>query len=125
MLPAPPMSSTEDPYLMLKAWVMLHRIRVCQALPAYGRFVERCPSILPQAQASGQDVHQALFSLGLCWRIGPVREMTPVLVNCFDGEVPKGRIVLRLWPDSATTWPARNAASPGTFRFAGVPTRCG
>ena len=89
-----PWRLTEDPYLILVAEVMLHRTQARQVLSSYMCFVERYPDIQALAQASDRDLHEALFSLGLRWRIDLIHEMAAMLMDRFDGEVPKDRVDL-------------------------------
>lgn len=93
-----PWRLTEDPYLVLMAEVMLHRTQARQVLPSYIRFIERYPNVPALAQASDQDLHEALFSLGLRWRIDLIREMATVLMDNFGGEIPNDRVDLLSLP---------------------------
>lgn len=93
-----PWRLTEDPYLVLMAEVMLHRTQARQVVPSYVRFIERYPSVSVLAQATDQDLHEALFSLGLRWRIDLIREMAATLMDSFDGEIPKNRAALLSLP---------------------------
>lgn len=93
-----PWRLTEDPYLVLMAEVMLHRTQARQVLPAYVRFIERYPSVSALAQASDRDLYEALFSLGLRWRVGLIRKMATALMDRFDGKVPMDKTDLLSLP---------------------------
>jgi A/G-specific adenine glycosylase len=93
-----PWRLTEDPYLILMAEVMLHRTQARQVLPSYVRFVGKYPNIQALAQTSDKDLHEALFSLGLRWRIDLIHEMAAMLLDNFGGEVPQERVDLLSLP---------------------------
>jgi A/G-specific adenine glycosylase len=68
---------------------MLHRTQALQVLPVYSRFVERYPDATSLAQASVEDLHEQLFSLGLRWRTGLIHAMAAEIRDRFDGRIPK------------------------------------
>jgi len=84
-----PWRLTEDPYHILLAEVMLHRTQASQVVPVYLSFQAQCPTISASAQATKQELHAILYSLGLRWRIDLVYEMISDLVSRFDGKVPQ------------------------------------
>lgn len=86
-----PWRLAEDPYHILMAEVMLHRTQASQVVPVYLRFQMQYPTISTLAQASRQDLHALLYSLGLKWRIDLVYEMSRDLVGRFGGRVPQER----------------------------------
>jgi A/G-specific adenine glycosylase len=83
-----PWRQTEDPYAILMAEVMLHRTQAPQVLPAYKRFIERCPDVSALAQISKEELYNLLSSLGLRWRIDLIQIMATELMAHFGGEVP-------------------------------------
>jgi A/G-specific adenine glycosylase len=83
-----PWRLTEDPYRILIAEVMLHRTQAPQVVRVYERFMERYPAAPVLAQASKEDLHQVLYSLGLRWRIDLVHAMAAELMARFSGRVP-------------------------------------
>lgn len=86
-----PWRLTDDPYLVLMAEVMLHRTQASQVVPIYERFISSYPNVLSLASATRQDIHDALYSLGLHWRIDLVFKMATELVDRFGGQVPRKR----------------------------------
>lgn len=93
-----PWRQTEDPYLVLIAEVMLHRTQAPQVAPVYERFVERYPDVPALAQATKEELHSILYSLGLRWRIDLIHEMTAELMERFDGRVPESKAELLSLP---------------------------
>ena len=71
------------------AEVMLHRTQAPQVVPVYLSFQAQYPTISASAQATKQELHAILYSLGLRWRIDLVYEMISDLVSRFDGKVPQ------------------------------------
>lgn len=86
-----PWRLTEDPYRILMAEVMLHRTQAPQVVPVYERFIKRYPDVLSLAQATKEDLHQILYSLGLRWRIDLIHKMATELIEHFNGRVPRQR----------------------------------
>jgi A/G-specific adenine glycosylase len=84
-----PWRLTEDPYRILMAEVMLHRTQSPQVVSVYERFIERYPDVPALARATKEELHQALYSLGLRWRIDLIHEMAAELMEHFGGEVPR------------------------------------
>lgn len=89
-----PWRLTKDPYNILMAEVMLHRTQASQVKSIYIQFIERYsePSLL--VNATTEELHGALFSLGLRWRIDMIHKMIWDLQNRFDGHVPKEKVDL-------------------------------
>lgn len=86
-----PWRLTEDPYRILMAEIMLHRTRAAQVTPIYQRFIERYPNVQVLAQASKQELRDALSSLGLFWRIDLIHDMAIRLVTVFGGRIPEAK----------------------------------
>lgn len=84
-----PWRLTQDPYCVLMAEVMLHRTQALQVIPVYEQFVRRYPDVPAFAQASNEELHGVLYSLGLRWRIDLTHAMAAELVTRFDGQVPQ------------------------------------
>lgn len=84
-----PWRCTTDPYRILVAEAMLHRTQATQVLPVYERFVLRYPTVEALAAAPLDELHHALYSLGLRWRINLLHRMARQLVDRFGGEVPR------------------------------------
>lgn len=86
-----PWRLTRDPYRILMAEVMLHRTQATQVVPVYERFVERYPDVPSLAWATREYLHDALYSLGLRWRIDLVYKMAAELMGRFEGKIPESR----------------------------------
>jgi len=86
-----PWRLTGDPYCILMAEVMLHRTQATQVVPVYERFARRYPDVPTLAQATREELHKALYSLGLRWRIDLIHEMAAELMGRFDGKMPESK----------------------------------
>ncbi len=84
-----PWRTTEDPYQILMAEVMLHRTQALQVLPVYKRFVNIYPDVASLARAPSKDVQTLLFPLGLRWRIDLIEKMVQEISDRFGGQVPR------------------------------------
>lgn len=93
-----PWRLTEDSYRILIAEVLLHRTQAPQVVPGYERFIECYPDVPELASASKEELHDALYSLGLHWRIDLIQEMTTKLIEHFGGQVPRGKADLLSLP---------------------------
>ena len=93
-----PWRLTSDPYLILTAEAMLHRTQARQVVPVYERFVRQYPEVSALAQATKEELHQVLHSLGLKWRIDLIWAMACDLMNRFGGQVPESKEELLTLP---------------------------
>jgi A/G-specific adenine glycosylase len=93
-----PWRLTEDPYRILMAEVMLHRTQAPQVVPVYEQFIKRYPDVSTLAQATKEELHEILYSLGLRWRIDLIYEMTAELMKQFGEQVPKSKEALLSLP---------------------------
>ena len=93
-----PWRSTEDPYRILMAEVMLHRTQASQVVPVYERFVERYPNVSTLAQTRRKELRELLYPLGLHWRIDLVYDMAADLMDRFHGRVPRKKTDLLSLP---------------------------
>ena len=93
-----PWRLTEDPYRILIAEVMLHRTQAPQVVPVYERFIERYPDVPGLARATKEELRDALYSLGLRWRIDLIHEMATELMEHFGGQVPREKANLLSLP---------------------------
>jgi A/G-specific adenine glycosylase len=84
-----PWRLTEDPYCILMAEVLLHRTQAAQVVPVYEHFIEQYPEVLALANAAKGELHKALYSLGLRWRIDLIYKMAADLLERFGGQVPR------------------------------------
>jgi A/G-specific adenine glycosylase len=86
-----PWRATHDPYHLLMAEVMLHRTQASQVVPVYERFIKRFPDVQALARATKEQLHEALYSLGLKHRIDLIHQMAVELMTHFGGQVPKDK----------------------------------
>jgi A/G-specific adenine glycosylase len=93
-----PWRLTEDPYQVLMAEIMLHRTQAMQVVPIYQRFIQAYPDAHALAGASREELHSALYSLGLRWRIDLIAAMATQLVERFGGQVPQDKADLLSLP---------------------------
>ena len=83
-----PWRLTTDPYQILIAELMLHRTQVAQVEPVYVRFMLQFPDLGTLSAAGKDDLHEALYSLGLRWRVGAMYEMVQTLSTRHAGIIP-------------------------------------
>src|SRR4030067_1623761 len=80
-----PWRQSNNPYHILIAEIMLHRTQAPQVVPVYWRFIEQYPDINSVALTSNADLHDALYSLGLRWRIDLIHQMAYEIIRRFNG----------------------------------------
>jgi A/G-specific adenine glycosylase len=93
-----PWRETRDLYEILVAEVMLHRTKAPQVLPVYRHFLQRYPTVEKLAGATRDDLHAALYSLGLRQRVDMFHDMAVEIMERFDGQVPAERGALLSLP---------------------------
>lgn len=86
-----PWRMTRDPYRVLLAEIMLHRTQAVQVAKIYEGIIREYPDIQALAKSSRAELHKALFSLGLKWRIDLIKDMAEILVNKYDSEIPEDK----------------------------------
>ena len=84
-----PWRQTQDPYRVLVSEILLHRTRADQVLPLYENLVVRYPSASALASASETELQTLLYSGGLRWRVGLMRNMAAEVVERHGGIVPQ------------------------------------
>lgn len=93
-----PWRTTTDPYRILVSEVMLHRTQAVQVVPVYQSFLIAYPNIEVLAKASVYALRDALFSLGLQWRIDLMHRMADEIISKWDGRIPVERADLLSLP---------------------------
>jgi len=93
-----PWRRTRDPYKVLLAEIMLHRTQAMQVARIYERFIREYPDIKTLAEANKSELHKALFSLGLKWRIDLIKDMAEMLVKKYDSKIPEDKSELLSLP---------------------------
>jgi len=86
-----PWRETKDPFKILIAEMMLQRTKADQVESVYRRFFSKFSSPEDVAVSNMETLNEILFSLGLKWRIKKFKEVSIILVNDFNGKVPKTR----------------------------------
>lgn len=91
-----PWRTTNDPYHILIAEMMLHRTQAKQVVPIYEQFIKLYPTIKSLAHASQADINELLHPLGLFWRVKFIYELGKDLAIRYNGQVPlqKGDLLL-------------------------------
>lgn len=83
-----PWRSTENPFHIMMAELMLRRTKARQVIKIYEDFINKYPDALALAEASADQVEHSLFSLGLAWRVPAFQKIARALVERYDGLVP-------------------------------------
>lgn len=83
-----PWRSTTSAFQILMAEMMLRRTQACQVVPVYVRFISQYPDARSLANAAASEVSDALYSLGLSWRVPAFQQLARVLVDQYDSYVP-------------------------------------
>ncbi len=93
-----PWRTTDNPFHILIAELMLRRTQARQVVPVYNQFIARYPDAQTLAGALPEEVARVLFPLGLAWRVPAFQQMARVLVAEHDGQVPTGYETLLALP---------------------------
>jgi A/G-specific adenine glycosylase len=83
-----PWRQTGNAFHLLLGELMLRRTRADQVVAVYERFIARYPTPSALATAPSDEVADALYSLGLAWRIPAFQQLANVVLDTFDGIVP-------------------------------------
>ena len=90
---------------------MLHRTQAMQVAKIYERFIREYPDIKTLVKANKSELHKALLSLGLKWRIDLIKDMAEILVNKHDSKIPEDKSELLSLPGISEYF-AWNIAEP-------------
>src|SRR2546421_11379611 len=83
-----PWRTTDNPFHIMLAELMLRRTQARQVVKVYEDFIAKYPDALTLATASADEVVRSLFSLGLSWRVPAFQEIARTLVEQYGGTVP-------------------------------------
>jgi A/G-specific adenine glycosylase len=83
-----PWRTTDNPFHILIAEMMLRRTQARQVIPVYQQFVAQYPDAQTLAKAPPEEVARLLFPLGLAWRVPAFQKLAQVLVAEHNGQVP-------------------------------------
>lgn len=83
-----PWRTTDNPFHIMMAELMLRRTQARQVVNIYTTFVAEYPDAAALAFAPEEEVARSLFSLGLAWRVPAFQQIARRLVEEYDGKVP-------------------------------------
>src|SRR5258708_239436 len=83
-----PWRTTNNPFHIMMAELMLRRTQARQVVTVYRAFIEHYPDPSALATAPADEVARSLFSLGLAWRVPAFQQVASVLVERYHGTVP-------------------------------------
>ena len=83
-----PWRSTDNPFHILIAEMMLRRTQAKQVVPIYNQFILQYPDPQKLMNAPTEEVIQVLYPLGLAWRAPAFQKIAQVLVTDYNGKIP-------------------------------------
>jgi A/G-specific adenine glycosylase len=83
-----PWRTTDEPFHIMMAELMLRRTQARQVVQIYKDFIAKYPHAHALAAAPAEDVARSLFSLGLSWRVPAFQQIARTLVERYAGKVP-------------------------------------
>lgn len=110
--------TTNVPYEILVAEILLHRTKAEQVSKVYLNFLNSFPSIICLAKGSLVEIQTLLKGLGLNWRIELLHKMAQEIVKQYGGKIPDTKEELKSLPGisdyiaSATMCFAFNKSEP-------------
>jgi len=84
-----PWRRTCDPYAILVAELLLQKTTAATVAPIYQEFVDRYPTLSDLAAAPAAEVASLLQPLGLFFRAQKLRELVLVILEHYQGNVPR------------------------------------
>jgi len=83
-----PWRTTDNPFHIMMAEMMLRRTQARQVVKTYENFIAKYPDACALAMAPAEEVAHSLFSLGLAWRVPAFQQIARALVAQYEGMVP-------------------------------------
>src|SRR6266480_4583945 len=83
-----PWRTTDNPFHIMMAELMLRRTQARQVIKIYEDFIAKYPDAYALATAPAEEVARSLFSLGLAWRVPAFQQIARALVEQYEGTVP-------------------------------------
>jgi len=83
-----PWRTTDNPFHIMMAELMLRRTQARQVIKIYEDFIAKYPDANALTMAPAEDVARSLFSLGLAWRVPAFQQIARALVEQYEGMVP-------------------------------------
>jgi len=93
-----PWRHTTDPYRILVSEIMLQQTQVDRVKVKYTEFLKRFPNIQTLADASIADVLAVWSGLGYNRRALYLKKTAEIIVDKYDGIVPRDRVLLHSFP---------------------------
>jgi A/G-specific adenine glycosylase len=93
-----PWRKTSNPYNILVAEIMLQKTKTSQVEKIYPIFIRMFPNAASLSKANKKTLIKVLKPLGLVYRVDRLKKMAKVIVEKFDGSVPKSRKELLMLP---------------------------
>ncbi len=93
-----PWRTTDNPFHITMAELMLRRTQARQVVKVYEDFIAKYPDARTLAMAPADEVRRSLFSLGLAWRVPAFQQIARTLVEQYGGTVPPSYDVLVALP---------------------------
>src|SRR6266702_7353034 len=76
-----PWRTTDNPFHIMMAELMLRRTQARQVVKTYENFIAKYPDACALAMAPAEEVAHSLFSLGLAWRVPAFQQIARALVE--------------------------------------------
>ena len=92
-----PWREEDEEWKLLVTEILLQRTRASAVAETYDAFFNRFPTAERLAEASEDEVGEAIYSLGLAWRAEYIRKLGQALAE-MDSQVPKSREELKDLP---------------------------
>src|SRR3989442_11577428 len=79
-----PWRTTDNPFHIMMAELMLRRTQARQVIKIYEDFIAKYPDAYALATAPAEEVARSLFSLGLAWRVPAFQQIARALVEQYE-----------------------------------------
>jgi len=83
-----PWRTTDNPFHIMMAELMLRRTQARQVVKVYNVFIVKYPDAHALAMAPAEEVAHTLYSLGLVWRVPAFQQIAHSLVEQYKGTIP-------------------------------------
>ena len=93
-----PWRNTKNSYKIWISEIMLQQTQVKQAIPYYKRFLKKFPTIRDVAAAHLDDILKVWEGLGYYRRARYIHESSKIIVDKFNGKIPKDYATLKTLP---------------------------
>ncbi len=83
-----PWRTTDDPYRIFVAEVLLHRTRADSTVPVYLELINAFPTVAELSCADENTLLTLVSPLGLRWRTKMLLEASKIVMDCYGGAIP-------------------------------------